>query len=233
MYGSVDRSEWSEHRIICARAVGSFAEVRGQFVLELQQSTNLDKELKDLDLHNSLNFFATGITLGFNILISFTLVVYSVYIHCKHIKVLLQKCVPTPFSTWLFGEFDQESFWKSTYKDEQERSDDDNRRHTVWVACFMMLAPLFFAAWLMEPSKTTSVACIPVHHLLTAGKMVLQLVLTVPSLLASAEMYVQLHLSVSLCEDFVHAIATSTQTPDKLRSSLEFQSLQPLSTNSC
>ena len=144
---------------------------------------HLDIELKDIprnvDPHNSLNFFATGITLGFNILISFTLIVCSAYIHCKHIlgprrfffRHVFQR-VLSPIFYVVFGEFDQESFWKSTYKDEQERSDDDNRqirRHTVWVVCFMLLAPLFslvshigyiFAAWLTEPSKTTSVALI-------------------------------------------------------------------------
>ena len=144
---------------------------------------HLDIELKDIPRNvnprNSLNFFATGITLGFNVLISFTLIVCSAYIHCKHIigprrfffRHIFQR-VLSPIFYVVFGEFDQESFWKCTYKDEQERSDDDNRqirRHTVWVVCFMLLAPLFslishigyiFAAWLTEPSKTTSVALI-------------------------------------------------------------------------
>ena len=100
---------------------------------------HLDIELKDIprnvDPHNSLNFFATGITLGFNVLISFTLIVCSAYIHCKHIlgprmfffRHIFQR-VLSPIFYVVFGEFDQESFWKSTYKDEQERSDDDNRQ---------------------------------------------------------------------------------------------------------
>lgn len=145
----------------------------------------LDKELEDIPLHanphNSLNFFATGITLGVNIIISVLLIICSAYLHCKHIlgpskffftcKHVFQR-VLSPIFYVIFGEFDQEDFWNSIYKDEKKRTIQDKKRirqHTVWVVCFMLLAPLFslvshvgyiFAAWLTEPSKTTSVALI-------------------------------------------------------------------------
>lgn len=143
----------------------------------------LGRELKDIpahaNVHGSLNFFATGITLGINIIISVLLIICLAYLHCQHIldpsrflfKQVFQRIL-SPLFYVVFGEFDQDDYWKSIYKEETKRTDSDEKRirqHTAWVVCFMLLAPLFslashvgyiFAAWLTEPSKTTAVALI-------------------------------------------------------------------------
>jgi hypothetical protein len=128
---------------------------------------------------HSSYIYVTVLTLAFNMVISTLLIICSAYIHFKHILdskgCLFEQVfrrVLSPIFYVVFGEFDQDDFWESTYKGETEQTDNDRiniRQHTVWVVCFMLLAPLFsffshigyiFAAWLTEPAQTTSVALI-------------------------------------------------------------------------
>lgn len=142
----------------------------------------VDRELGDLpnaNAHERFNFFATWITLSFNLFITMTLLLCSAYLHSKHICgrnkgdcCLFRHIFPRVFSPLfyvIFGDFDMEDFWRKVLDSHQNDSAASKlkRQHITWIVCFMLLSPVFslashigyiFAAWLTEPSKATSVA---------------------------------------------------------------------------
>lgn len=95
-----------------------------------------DKELHDIpnvNLHRRLNFFATWITLGLDLIVSVLVVLCAMYLHCQHtfnthkrslFKKVFQR-IFAPLFYLIFGEYDQETFWNEIY------SETNNPQNTV------------------------------------------------------------------------------------------------------
>ena len=86
-----------------------------------------DRELRDMpsvDLHRHLNFFATWVTLGLDLIVSLLVVLCAMYLQCHNTQnhTLFKKVfqwVFSPLFYLIFGEYDQEAFWDAVYTEPQ------------------------------------------------------------------------------------------------------------------
>ena len=147
--------------------------VVGMDILAVRK-TYINAEFHDIpggvNIHSTLNYFSTIITLILDLIISLIVILFLAYLCCIH-SCGTNKCVKwffprafSPFFYAVFGEsLDQNKSWGKVFNNDE----DEKKRHTAWLVSFVLLAPLFSiathigyicAAWLTDPAKATAVA---------------------------------------------------------------------------